>query len=137
MGYYMWMGRTPNKMPIKKQELYDFIEAKPWSVIDDEDNGPEPSFFYTPWGMIRVMDKAPADGSVQSSWLNIRLSSATKEFPQALQFYLDLAHELDMDLFNSRRVVTTENFMTAVKDFNNASALIERLFGHHEARKKS
>ncbi len=45
MGYYLWMGRTPDKMPINKQELYDFIEAKPWSVIDDEDNSSEPSFF--------------------------------------------------------------------------------------------
>ncbi len=86
--------------------------------------------------MIRVVDKAPEDGSVLSSWLNIRLSSATKEFPQALQFYLDLAHELEMVLFNGEGVVTTENIMTAVQDFNNASALIERLFGHHVARKK-
>jgi len=40
-----------------------------------------------------------------------------------------------MALFNSEGVVTTENFMTAVQDFNNASALIERLLGHHVAKK--
>ena len=67
------MGRVPDKMPIKKQELDDFIKAKSWSVIYDEDNGPEPSFFHTPWGMTRVVvDKAPEDG------LSLRLKKRKK-----------------------------------------------------------
>ena len=135
MGYYLAIGRTTEMPGISREELWDFIAAKPWSQIDDT-HPSSVAFFVVRWGEDRrdggcldVIDTPTNDGNLQAPWLNFRLSWSTGEkFPDALHFVFNLAEELQMAVFSGHRLVTRENLDQQYAQFAEESGAINQIF---------
>jgi hypothetical protein len=136
MGYYLAIGRTPGMPGITKQELWDFIAAKPWSEIDDTHPYSDP-YFSVVWGenwqysgCLDVIDTLTKDDDLQAPWLNLRLSWSTgKKFPEALRFVLKLAGELQMLVKSGDRLVTHDILDQVCAELCEESGAIKQIFG--------